>query len=411
MKKPGKLNILVVSESDKISGITRYIESLTKFLEKEKYNVFLIHGKINKTSGLKFKAQVIKSYQLKSQSSFVKYYFQIITQTFKAFSAIQSSRKINVIHYHHTASALGIILNRKSFKIPKIFHFHGPWFLEFKSSIKQPKKHKMLGKISRFFKYFLLIFLLKKLQGYCLEKSQCIIAPNQFSKHNLIKYFKIDPDKIIIEPNCVDFEIFHPVPNKLNKKPIFTNRQVLLVASRFEPRKGIQNAILSLPEIKKNFPEILLVISFPKTETLNLEYTEYINLVNKLNLAKSVIFVANLAKNGLCRYYNSAQLTIIPSVELENCPLVALESLACSTPVIASKSGGLAEILKPVAKNLLINKSSPKLIANSVIRYLKLENRYKKLIRKKCFDYCQQKFNWSININKITSIYEKISKI
>jgi len=69
-------------------------------------------------------------------------------------------------------------------------------------------------------------------------------------------------------------------------------------------------------------------------------------LSEQLDLARSVIFVGGVSDSELVREYQAADAFIIPSVALEGFGLVALEALACGTPVIASDLGGLGEFAR-----------------------------------------------------------------
>ena len=88
-------------------------------------------------------------------------------------------------------------------------------------------------------------------------------------------------------------------------------------------------------------------------------------LAEELNVSDKVIFLGRIEQNELPVYYNAADICVVPSF-YESFGLVALEAMACGTPVVASRVGGLASIVKNNITGLLISWRFPETFADAI---------------------------------------------
>ncbi len=75
------------------------------------------------------------------------------------------------------------------------------------------------------------------------------------------------------------------------------------------------------------------------------EMTRLQNLCDELAMGQTVVFLGKRAQDTLPYYYSAAEVLVMPSF-YESFGMVALEAMACGTPVIASQVGGLAFLVK-----------------------------------------------------------------
>ena len=88
-------------------------------------------------------------------------------------------------------------------------------------------------------------------------------------------------------------------------------------------------------------------------------------LCGELGIAERVSFLGRMAQQELPLYYSAADVSVLPSY-YESFGLVALESMACGTPVIASRVGGLPTIVKDGLNGYLIPSRSPEPFADGL---------------------------------------------
>ena len=238
--------------------------------------------------------------------------------------------KIDLIHAHGLNSALIGLILKKIFKIKKLI-----------VSIYSSYDNVPVSPVSQ------------KLIKYILTSAQAVLTQSDSS----VKQFKkLGLNNVHRYYHWIDLKRFSP----LTKNRQFT----LLFVGRMIPQKG---AYL-LAKIANKFPQI------------NFQFIgrgpDYLK-IKKLK-QKNIKLLSNIDYSKLPHFYQKSHLLIIPSQYQEGWGRVAMESLACGTPVIASNLGGLTELLdssvslliKPTAKNLslAINK-----ILNQPDLYQKLQ--------------------------------------
>jgi D-inositol-3-phosphate glycosyltransferase len=127
--------------------------------------------------------------------------------------------------------------------------------------------------------------------------------------------------------------------------------------------KGIDRLIKAF-SLLTSWPKIKLIIigggEYSRSEVSRLQ-----RLARKLEVSDKVIFRGNVPQTKLATYYSAADVLAIPSY-YESFGLVALESLACGTPVVASDVGDLRNIIVDGKTGFVINDASPEVFADKL---------------------------------------------
>ena len=118
--------------------------------------------------------------------------------------------------------------------------------------------------------------------------------------------------------------------------------KTLLFVGRIEPLKGLELLIRATAELDGVAPVRLMVIGGGREGDPEVERMRA--LVNDLGIEGSVDFVGRVDHEELPFYYNAADVCVVPSF-YESFGLAALESMACGTPVVATRVGGLSTIV------------------------------------------------------------------
>jgi glycosyltransferase involved in cell wall biosynthesis len=190
------------------------------------------------------------------------------------------------------------------------------------------------------------------------------------------KYGKLNRAIVpIVNPaNNVDFTKEEPPLKLASKFAGYTNK--LLYVGRLEKRKGIESLLDAMPAILEKHPSSLLILAGRDSPT----GPQGKSTLQGLKQGRGSVFANNVCHVGFVEYlrlkdyYNLATVCIIPSL-YDNFPAVCLEAMACGCPVVASRCGGMSEIVQHSRSGYLVNPRSARDIAQRTIALLSSERR------------------------------------
>jgi 1,4-alpha-glucan branching enzyme len=177
-------------------------------------------------------------------------------------------------------------------------------------------------------------------------------------------------EKIDVIANAVDLTQYLIGPkdtSEVRLKYNLNGKKILLCIGRLSQAKGFQFAIKSLPKIKKVIPDVQLIIVGKDTGYGYAQELE--KIVREEKVENSVSFLMEANDNEKISLLWLADVLIIPSLE-EVFGIVALEALAAGALIVASKIGGLEEILREDKYSVLVNRFDVKSIADNTIKLL-----------------------------------------
>jgi glycosyltransferase involved in cell wall biosynthesis len=206
-----------------------------------------------------------------------------------------------------------------------------------------------------------------------IDKIDLIIAPSTYLQRKLL-------DELSVR-SLVIRNFAPPPPPHIYKQNL---SDYYLFVGSLEEHKGILNLLEVFRESGKEIGTKLIVVGRGKLED------SIKNFVQEHSLHDSVIFRGAVDDEELYSLYSNARALVIPSIWPENAPLVALEALSVGTPVIASNTGGLPEIIGIVNERLIFKDSLElkKLLINfrkDVLTSIKARDAYEKYFSPKAY--------------------------
>ncbi|WP_233567849.1 glycosyltransferase family 4 protein [Cohnella faecalis] len=209
--------------------------------------------------------------------------------------------------------------------IPIVTHFHGPWARE--SMVED--RGASSGQQIRY-------RMKKTVEKLAYNRSDKFVVLSGYFQTVLEQEYGVASDRIHRIPGAVDTDRFRPADNReqIRRELGFADGdRVLFCIRRLVRRMGIDRLIRAMAKVKSDVPGAKLVIAGDGTMRSELE-----RLTAELGLGDSVRFVGRVSNEDLVRWYQAADFSIVPTVTLEGFGLVTVESLACGTPVLGTRT-------------------------------------------------------------------------
>ena len=192
-----------------------------------------------------------------------------------------------------------------------------------------------------------------------------IIAFSGHERDAMARLYGADPLQVMLAPCGVDLIKFRPLDQKEVRKRLGLNgEKVLLFVGRMEPLKGLDLLVETAAQMEAGEQNVRMMVvggggpGEPETDRVR-------RLAEERQVDGLIDFVGRVDHDELPLYYNAADVCVVPSY-YESFGLVALESMACGTPVVASRVGGLPTIVHHGHTGYLKSWRCPEAFANSV---------------------------------------------
>lgn len=284
--------------------------------------------------------------------------------------------KYDIIHIHWPFPHFFFVIVPRifmNFKIISTFHGTGPIWVEYN------------------------VPFLKPLFKLVIKYSDLITVNSSYTKEKIVgklggSNFKIVPFGASVEEKDVDYKV---------------EPQKLLFIGRLVKRKGVRYLIEALDLLKDEFPNISLSIIGGGPEKNILE-----NLIKKLNLKDNVKTLGKLSPEDLVYHYKTCEIFILPSTvneigNTETLGVVLIEALTYKKPVIASRVGGIVDIVKDNKTGLLVEQKQPEELAKAIKKLL-LNREYAKKLGEDGYIYVKENFSWERIVNDLRDSYRKL---
>lgn len=259
-----------------------------------------------------------------------------------------------------------------------------------------------------------------------LQKSDGVIATTPLERDILTDSYAVPPGRISVLPCGVDTEVFHPAPGMPDSEGDGGKKTILFVG-RFEENKGLEvllNAVALLKSSARPTPGFRLVIAggdrlgLPAA-ALSSEKKRCLQLIRDLGLHRGdsdahhhepgarrlVSFVGPQTHQQLSGLFARAWVTVVPSY-YESFGLVALEAMACGCPVIASRTGGLKQIVINGKTGLHAEPKNPRDLARA-LNFLLADEQLRERMSRQAALHGKQ-FAWTTIALKTLELYRKV---
>lgn len=183
---------------------------------------------------------------------------------------------------------------------------------------------------------------------------------SRFWKAALKRDFGLESEVVY---NGIDLDRFDPLPGKRSQQP-----NILFVGG-FEPRKGLESLILALEIVHRTVPDAVLRV-VAKTGFRGTDSEDWFRvLAERARVAHAVEFHQSVDDDTLLGFYSDCDIAALPSRN-EGWGLSLMEAMACRKPVVATRVGGVPELVRDGVDGLLVEPGDVTGLAEAMVRLL-----------------------------------------
>ena len=265
----------------------------------------------------------------------------------------QNNLQYDLIFSHYWLSALAGTYLQQRWHVPHITMFHTLGAV--KNAIKEGA-YLALGEAEPELRI--------ETERDLVQKCHHIIAPTEKEKEALVRHYGASSEKISVVPCGVNLEQFKALDKVQARQYLgFSNDKIILFVGRIDPLKGIDKLIKALPYLRNIQGLKLLVIGGGEYSQYEIEQLR--KLACNLKIQNSVTFLDLVKHEQLPYFYSAADVFVVPSY-YESFGLVALESLACGTPVVATDVGDFKSIIRQGETGYVVVDNAPHHLADKI---------------------------------------------
>lgn len=294
-------------------------------------------------------------------------------------STVAESESLDLLHVHYAIPhSISAILARESIKshrrLPVITTLHG-------TDITLVGADRSYLPITR----------------YALEQSDGVTAISNYLKEATIEHFQFDRIQVI--PNFVCPTDYKPkIDCDLREMLSPDGAPVLVHVSNFRPVKRPVDCVEILARVLKQTKARLVMVGDGS------ERTNCLHRARCLGISDNCIFVGKQAR--IVDYLCASDVLLLPS-EQESFGLAALEAMACEVPVIASRVGGLPEVVDDGETGFLSSVGDVDKMATDVVRLLN-DAEFRRAMAKRARKSAISRYSTDLVIPQYIEFYEKI---
>jgi D-inositol-3-phosphate glycosyltransferase len=306
----------------------------------------------------------------------------------------------HLIHSHYWLSGWIGTHMRKRWNIPLLHMFHTLAYLKNKAT-RPLGEHEPDVRV--------------EMEEKLVKQSDHIMVSNQREKVQMIWTYGVPTDKISVIPCGVDPALFRQRDPAQSKRHLgLPDKRYILFVGRIDPVKGIDTLLKAIKVLKQKLATVhnvhLLIIGGDTDHAdspTGSEMHKLKQLTATLGINNMVTFLGSQRQDQLPYFYSAAEVCILPS-RYESFGMVALEAMACGTPVIASKVGGLSSFIQNDVSGLLIPEGDEVSLAEK-IHLLLYQPSFIDTLASNARNRANE-FTWPVISRQVLSLYQSLKK-
>ncbi len=246
-----------------------------------------------------------------------------------------------------------------------------------------------------------------------LESTDAVVVATPAEKAQLEFLYQANDIPMFIIPPGVDTSRFNPIPPDEARDYIGLESEdhMMLFVGRIEPLKGIDTLLEAIAILQKDGlirccnQHLAIIGGNPQDSesAMDNEMKRLKKLCLDMGIGDLVLFLGKRGQDTLPYYYASADVVIMPS-HYESFGMVALEAMACGTPVVASQVGGLAYLVQDEVTGFVVPSDDPVALSQKLKTLMSNPVLRKKLGAQAALH--AQEYDWEKIARRIMNLYE-----
>jgi D-inositol-3-phosphate glycosyltransferase len=314
--------------------------------------------------------------------------------------ATEKGIQYDLIHSHYWLSGIAGEALKKNWRVPLVHMFHTLGLMKNRVA-RSPEEMEGEYRING--------------ERRVLRAADRIVAATPAELSQLQFLYQTDEHKVTIIPPGVDTSRFYPIPADEARAAVGVppNGCMVLYVGRIEPLKGVDTLIRAMAVMHqigtlRECPQGLMIIGGDpqaSPDEMNAEMARLQALCRELGMEDMILFLGKRDQDFLPYYYSAAEVLVMPS-HYESFGMVALEAMACGTPVVASQVGGLAFLVQDGTTGYVVPDGDPQALADRLTQLIR-DPQLRQKMGEQAAAYARQ-YSWDQIANRILNLYREL---
>lgn len=371
-----KINIIHLLNGGDFAGVDRVAINIGQEISRDLFHIIFVLLRENSQTFISKAKEIGTEYKILPMKNKMDF-----TTIFKLRKFIRDNN-VKLVHTHEVRSSLIGRLAASMCRIPVVTHIHSP--------IIEDTENVFRNRVN---------YLIDKFTWKLTDK---FISVSNYLKEMSIKQ-GISREKICTVYNGIHSIDDRVVPTVESEHGISSKTLLVGSVALFRHRKGIEYLIKAAADVIKIYDNVnfLLVGSF---ETKQYE-KEIKSLIKKMGIENKFTFTG--FRNDISKLMFSLDLFVLPSLYGEGLPMVILEAMSLSKPVIATDIGGISEVVEHNFNGLVVPPQDIVMLSEGMIKLIE-DRRLLKKMGEKGNQIFLKRFTAKKMTKKIENIYDNV---
>lgn len=372
-----------------VGGLARHVEDLAISLAADRHNVHVItigrSGENPERRENGVYVHRVEAYPVHAPD-FITWVLQLNNRFLEeAIVIIQKYGPFQIIHAHDWLVAFSGRALKHAYRMPLIATIH---------ATEAGRNRGLYNDMQRY---------INSVEWWLTYEAWRVIICSQHMFREVQGLFQLPADKITIIPNGVYSKKFRvgAVDPELRQRYAAPHEKIIFFVGRLVVEKGVQVLLEAMPRILSACPEAKLVIAGKGPMEGQLK-----SRARELGLGQKVCFAGYIDDRTRNQLYRSASVAVFPSL-YEPFGIVALEAMAAGTPVVASDTGGLTEIITHGVDGMRAFPGNPGSLADNILAVLR-DNNLAENLRANGHRLVLDVYDWKNIARRTADVYQEV---